>query len=282
MGKLISHSTKCSKKAEAQKYMLNYFSKSQGEEITMQPYTYTNFKVFYLDYASARFSKSYQAFVKIALSQFEKVVDPGTEIGKVTSLDVESFISMKRKLVKERIINGYLITLQSAFERAVEFKMLKTNVFRTIKKLKAPNNPPLFLSKDEMDTLLSHEDEERFRVIYRFAAYTGMRMGEIRFLRWRSIDFTKDLISVSNHEEFTTKSKKSRDIPLHPCLREDLLKLKGNPDDYIFLYDKRQYTKDLLSRNFKEVIRRARLNDKLPYIETYLRLVVSTKGGKHL
>ena len=213
------------RKPRLKQFMLSYFSKPQGEEITIQPYTYAKFILFYQDCASARFSKSYQAFVKIALSQFEKVIDPSIEIAKITSLDVESFIVLKRKLVKERIINGYLITLQSAFERAVEFKIIKTNVFRTVKKLKAPKNPLLFISKEEFDTLLSHENEDRFRLIYRFAAFTGMRMGEIRFLRWRSIDFTKDLITVHNHgRKFTTKSKKSRDIPLHTCLRADLVK----------------------------------------------------------
>src|ERR1039458_2064405 len=98
--------------------------------------------------------------------------------------------------------------------------MLEKNIFKLIKKLKAPKNSPLFLSKVEFDILLDNEDEERFRLIYRFAAYTGMRMGEIRFLRWRAIDFEKDLITVYNHEEFTTKSKKSRDIPLHISLRD--------------------------------------------------------------
>lgn len=66
---------------------------------------------------------------------------------------------------------------------------------------------------------MESEDEEPYRLIYRFGAYTGMRMGEIRFLKWNSINFDNNLINVQNHEEFTTKSKKSRDVPMIKIIR---------------------------------------------------------------
>jgi len=262
-GKLVSQSTKCQLKVEAKKFVIDFFKKPIIEEKVVKQYTYAEFKDFYKGYALSRFAKSYQAYVKIAFDQFEKVIDPNIEISKITPMDVHKFIAFKRLKAGERLVNGYLRTLQGAFERAVEFEMLDRNIFKKIKKLKPPQNQPLFLTKEEFEQVLQNENEEKFRLIYRFAVYTGMRMGEIRFLRWGSINFETDMITVVNHEEFTTKSKKSRNIPLHRSLKDDLLIKKGNPEDYIFIYKhKMLFSKDLISNNFKAAIRRAELNDK--------------------
>lgn len=262
LGKQKSISTKCSSKNNAQQFALKFFSAKDQPKEKLTPYTYKEFKELYLGYASSRFSQSYQEFVEITFKQFGKVVEAEKMLADITTLDVERFIALKRKAVGERIVNGYLRTLQGAFERAIEFGMLDKNIFKRIKKLTPPKNLPVFFTKEDFDILLQHEDQAKFRFIYRFALYTGMRMGEIRFLKWESINFSRDLITVHNHETFTTKSKRSRDIPLHSSLKEELINTRGKPDEYVFLSKHRQYTKSLLSNNFKAVVRKAKLNDK--------------------
>jgi integrase len=261
-GKLLSKSTKCRKKVDAHNFTMKFFNKPAIEETPTQLYTYDRFKTFYNDYASARFSKSYQAFVKIALDQFEIVIDSKIELPKITCLDVENFIMLKRKTVKERIVNGYLATLQGAFQRAVEYGMLKNNVFKVIKKLKPPQNFPLFLSKKEFEKLLLNEEDDKLKLLYRFGVYTGMRLGEIISLKWSAANFDKGVITVFNHEDFTTKSKRSRNIPIYKGLIEDLQKMKGKPDEYIFRRNGYQYTREFISRNFKAAVIRASLNGK--------------------
>jgi integrase len=231
----------------------------------IKKYTYSEFKNFYLGYASSRFSQNYQEFIKIAFNQFAKVIDPDKNLSDITIIDIENFITLKRQKTREHIVNGYLRTLQGAFQRAIEFGMIEENLFRVVKKLKPPKDKPLFFSKEEFDLLIRNENEDRFKFLYKFGLLTGMRMGEIRFLKWNSIDFQKNLITINNHDKFTTKSKKSRDIPLHNSLMEELLKMKGQLDEYIFLNKGRQYTKDLLTSNFKAAVRRAKLNDKLHF-----------------
>lgn len=50
------------------------------------------------------------------------------------------------------------------------------------------------------------------------SAFTGLRMGELRALRWRDVDFTNRIIhvrrSVWRTEEGTTKSSRARSVPL--------------------------------------------------------------------
>jgi integrase len=88
-------------------------------------------------------------------------------------------------------------------------------------------------------------------------------MGELRFLRSTDINFKHETITVQNHSEFTTKSKKSRTIPLHKSIKKDLRKLvKANCDQpYVFLYKGEVYKKDRLSGRFKKVVRDCELND---------------------
>ena len=55
-----------------------------------------------------------------------------------------------------------------------------------------------------------------------FAYNTGMRLSEITNLKWSSISFNEGIIKIENSETFTTKSKKSRIIPINSILLEVL------------------------------------------------------------
>jgi integrase len=98
----------------------------------------------------------------------------------------------------------------------------------------------------------SVEDEAKIREsidiwLFPFAALmTGMRKGELLALQWKDIDFEHDEISVTKsvyYEGDTPKIKapKSdagvRRVILLQDLKEELLKRKGRPDEYIFSED---------------------------------------------
>ena len=59
------------------------------------------------------------------------------------------------------------------------------------------------------------------RDLFRFAATTGLRAGELVNLRWQSVDFERRQISVVSSEGFTTKSGRSRTVvPLNETALE--------------------------------------------------------------
>ena len=49
---------------------------------------------------------------------------------------------------------------------------------------------------------------------------------------------------------------------IHKSLIDDLLNMKGNPNEYIFRRNSFQYTREFISRNFKAAVIRASLNGK--------------------
>ena len=141
------------------------------------------------------------------------------------------------------------------------------NVFKKIKKLKTTNNTPAFPTLEDLNKILEQEKDKTLKLIYLFGFYTGMRMGEIRFLKWNSINFNTNLISVNNHESFTTKSRLARVIPLHKKLRRLLLEYKKSQsmNEYVFMKKEFVFTKDFISAKFKKAVRDAKLNPSLHF-----------------
>ena len=90
--------------------------------------------------------------------------------------------------------------------------------------------PIKILSREERKKLL--EASPGFlKPILVMALKTGMRHGEIIGLRWKEVDLGNGIISVTH-----TKSKKLREIPIHPELSETLVALP-NRSAYVFCDD---------------------------------------------
>ena len=83
-------------------------------------------------------------------------------------------------------------------------------------------------SLDEVAT--DKRDAEHVHV----AAYTGLRLGKLLSLRWRDIEFVRDLITVSRAMsagvEASTKSGRARRVPLPAPAAEALRRLRERSD----------------------------------------------------
>lgn len=261
-GQLRSFSTKKPLKSEALEVALNYFNKAEDTQPLTNEITLQQFKASYLNYAANRFSPVYQKLVCSAFNQFAKTVNDSTPIREITAQMIEAFINMKLAEGKTQIINGYLRALQGAFQRAVEQGMLKENTFKKVNKIKFPENDPVPLKPGEFEKIMDSEKDPLLRSIYLFAINTGMRRDEIRLLKWESIDMDKKLIWVKNHNEFTTKSKRSRLIPINDTLFKEIQQLTGKvkEGEFIFMRNHVVLTREYITKRFKKAIKAANLN----------------------
>ena len=259
-----SKSTKCTSKTEANKFAHNFLNSLPEQEDDLPDMSFEQYKNFYLQYAATRFTTDYQKLVRYSFQQFEKVIPGSTLIKEISIAQIEEFIKLKLTVAKEQIINAYLRTVKAAFQRAVEQGFLKDNVFRKVKKLRCPENEPAHLRDGEFEILLEAESDNQLKLIYQFAIYTGLRLSEIIFLRWESIDFDNDVILVRNHNEFTTKSKKFRNIPLHPILRKQLQtsRSSNSNDEYVFMRNGDKMKKNFLSCRFARAVKTAGLSNR--------------------
>jgi len=100
-------------------------------------------------------------------------------------------------------------------------------ILKEIKNYKLEEQDIRFFSKEEIVRILA---AARMRSLYAdgkptlypiiaTGIYSGLREEELFSLKWENIDFTRKIISVANKEDFKTKSRKNRVIPLHPRLK---------------------------------------------------------------
>lgn len=162
-------------------------------------------------------------------------------------------------------VNRELNSLSRIFSLAVDDELLSSNPARK-KRFKLDDERKRFLSVYEEDRLMrALEANERTRMIVTIALYTGMRRGEIFNLRWRDVDFDRELIHVRN-----TKTAKDRSIPITPRVQDVLaiLKQKSNYNEYVFVRTKNTVKKDLrrenplsIDRAFKNALKDAGIKD---------------------
>jgi integrase len=95
---------------------------------------------------------------------------------------------------------------------------------------------------DAIDAL-SAAEREMYGVLLSTMFYAGPRMGEVRDLQWRCVDFARALIRIESGfvegARSTPKGKRARSTPLVPLLSQRLAVLGTRPDfvaesDYVF------------------------------------------------
>ena len=146
----------------------------------------------------------------------------GKRIEKINADEIEQW---RDELVDERGLsrrsaNKLLIILGAILERAVKTHGLLRNPVREVPKFRVRYDPNAydFFSPDEVEQLRRAAASPQDRAIYRTAAFTGLRMGELIALRWGDIDFTGEALHVYNSYSLGTltapKSGLTRTVPM--------------------------------------------------------------------
>jgi integrase len=90
---------------------------------------------------------------------------------------------------------------------------------------------------------LNEEDRLRYAAALSMVFYAGPRMGEIRDVPWRNVDFARSMIRIeagfTRGERSTPKGRRARSTPLVPVLAKRLATLGARSrfvraDDYVF------------------------------------------------
>lgn len=187
----------------------------------------------------------------------------------VTSAEIEAW---RRTLsgLSNRSKNKLLVMLNGIFRRAQSVYGLPANPVALIEKhpQRASGDIQVF-SPEEVWALVRAAASEQDGAIYLTAAFTGLRLGELRALRWRDVDFAGSTIRVrasyaSGHLT-TPKSGKVRAVPMAPAVAQALAQLGERQhwigdDDLVFAGEAGGYLDgSALSRRYKAALKRAGL-----------------------
>lgn len=223
----------------------------------------------YISHLKTSYSKSYYSNSEMS---FNKLIEFGgnLHLSKVTSQIVEKFIRLVFATHKRQAAAHYR-NLRAAFNKAIAWNYMQVNPCSKFKMPRIASSFPLFISFEDLKKIIEATEQEIMREMFLFGFFTGARLSEIVNLKWKSIDLKDRMLTIINDDDFQTKSKKERHIPMNKILFR-LMKDRFNtftniePEDYVFIKESGfPYGKDRVSKAFKTALKQTDLDDRIHF-----------------
>ncbi|MDI6864623.1 tyrosine-type recombinase/integrase [Thermodesulfovibrio yellowstonii] len=208
-------------------------------------------------YGRQEFYESKKYYLNIIPDWFKNL-----ELNRIGTKEVEllqSYFIQKKKTTAT--CNRYIAIFQASMTKACDWNMISEQRLKNIRKvklIKGENKRLRYLTKEEIDKLLSNCDRQLYPIVFT-ALHTGMRKSEILNLKWSQVDLKNGIILLDK-----TKNFERREIPMSDSLKALFKQLHSQRrlnTDYVFVNpdtDKR-YTD--LKRSFATACRRAGIKD---------------------
>jgi integrase len=225
----------------------------------------SRFTAEFLHYSASVHRPNTQDTFKSTLGEFERWTGD-LPMHRIGVREIECFLAKKKTKASEHTMRKYFVTLSSAFERARRWGYVAKNPFKEVEKPKTKELQPAHFSKVEFYQLIATIEDNELKGLCIVAVSTGLRMSELISLEWTSVDFVRKVITVQNSEDFTTKSRKNRVIPMNESIWR-LLALRKETAicELVFHEGGRKYDRIRLSKSFKRCVIAAGLDDKLHF-----------------
>ena len=205
----------------------------------------------------------------------------GKYIDAITSRDVAEFVlSLERKGLAPKTVRNVVATLSAVcnFAESPQRGWVAANPCAGAELPAVPEADEIrFLTLDEIDLLIQHAQPGMFQdldqAIYRVAAMTGLRRGELLALRWQDVDWLAQRIRVRRNyvrgNYGTPKSRRStRSVPMALEVAAGLERLSKvsrwtGDDDLVFAHPAsgRPLATAWIGPRMRKALRAARLDD---------------------
>lgn len=140
-----------------------------------------------------------------------------------------------------RGVNKILSLFKQIMKEAEKDNLIIKSPLINVQNLKEIARTPTYWTKEDINRFLLAVRDHYSYEFYFTALNTGMRRGELCGLKWDKIDFVRSMIEVSRIRDRyglreTTKSGKTRFVPMNTQLRDTLLQLSHRRiNDYVFI-----------------------------------------------
>ena len=203
----------------------------------------------------------------------------GTTVQALSSEEIAQYFVYKQKGNPEKKIKGlgartlvaHKTVINSSLEYAIAIsKAITDNPAIVVKAPRKGTRLPSFYSQDQINTVFKKVQNEAIAAVVILTATFGFRRQEVLGLRWSSVDFTRNMITVNHtatkigskvvYENRTksTSSLRTLKIPRHVC--EFLRKL----------YQRQQEMKALLNKGYHDNEYVCRWDDGRPFDPDYV------------
>lgn len=207
---------------------------------------------------------------------------------ELTRVDIQNYVNSKFESgrvdgnggLSAKTVKSHIAIIKPALRDAVKNGYISFNPSDYITLPKSQKYEPSFYTDEQLRKLFSlASNEPIFPIIY-FASIFGLRRSEVLGLKWDSIDFDRNILTVKHTvvsssskilEKDTTKNKSSyRSYPLSDNIIQMLFSLKAkeaknkslfgkdyNENDYIFkLENGVPYNPDYITKKFPKILKK--------------------------
>ena len=157
-------------------------------------------------------------------------------LNDITTRLIQEYLSSLPSSLAPSYINHQRKHIHTFLNVAVKQNHLQANPASNVEKHKVKPKKLRFFSNEEIERLIGASKDHYLFPMIMTALYTGMRVSEIRKLKWEDINFGFDVIRVKE-----TKTGKPRLIPLSPRLKAILSPLR-QAGGVIFTFDGKPYS----------------------------------------
>lgn len=179
---------------------------------------------------------------------------------------------------KPASINIHLRNLHTFFNEAKRAGFVVSNPFDEVKQVPDVKRSPRYLTKDQIRAVLKEAKDswppDKVLMLL-FFLYTGIRLGEMINLRWRSIDLAQGIFYLHGSESWAPKDREEHAIGLHDELAK---RLRRHPktSEYVFPGLNGKRCRYSMARLLNRLYRRAGIKERGAHI---LRHSFATHSG---
>jgi integrase len=170
-----------------------------------------------------------------------------TPLGQITVDDLDRLRSDLLGNLSPRTAQKVMVLAHGIFQLAERRGWVATNPVASVERITVKRRPEFaVLTPVEVQALARATTTDQDAALILTAAFTGLRLGELRGLRWRDVDFANQIVHVrrshygaANTVEGPPKSGQSRSVPLIDIAAralDDLSRRERHtaPDDRVF------------------------------------------------
>lgn len=197
----------------------------------------------YFEYSKASKAESTHSNDKYRIEAHLLPYFGNTSLKDITPQMVDKYKAKRvREEASNKTANHELGCLSHIMKMAIRWKYAEYNPVSSVEKMKVPKRSPMYLSLEEIYSLLEACKGSHIYPIIVTALHTDMRKSELLTLRWADIDFDQHTITVQSKKDWHTKNYRPRTVFMTPALYEALLEHQRQQaefsvkSEYVFTY----------------------------------------------
>ncbi|HSH38573.1 MAG TPA: site-specific integrase [Chthoniobacterales bacterium] len=155
-----------------------------------------------------------------------------TDVRKVTERDCENWLMRYQQQYAPTVVNNSIGTLRAVFDEAIStgarFNNPAADLSRVkvrAKRLELPSREEFLKFVEEIRTAGARQSKDCANLV-KFLAYSGVRIGEARFVTWADANLGRRELHVRGDPETATKNGETRYVPMIPELEQMLTELR--------------------------------------------------------